>query len=151
MSQEVFRGGVPTEPDVQKLLEAFGRPEIGRKFSYEEIATILNTHKKTARYRTVTWVWREEIKQLYNIIIGCERGKGFIALNNSERLRFGVDKYKSGLHFVEKAQGIVAGCDDAKLSEPERESKNHIVKISGSLLLSAKMEERRSLPGPALP
>lgn len=152
MEQEkTFKGGVPTDPDVQKLLDKYGRPKIGQVFTYEEIADFLNTTKKSNRWCTVTWAWRRQIYRLHNIYLGCERGKAFIALKDSERLRFGIGIYKTGLVKISKAQDLVAGCDDANLTDPEKDSKSHIVKISGSLLMSARMEARKSLPGAPAP
>jgi len=139
----MFFGGVPVQPDVKLLLDVYGRPEVGQRFAYGEVADLLHSGHKTARFRTVTNVWRRAIFSLYNIVIGCVDGEAFMALSESQRLGLGLGKYRTGIRGVRKAHGLVAGCDSTKLTSEEKARQTHTSGVAAQLLLYERNEARR--------
>jgi len=81
----VFFGGVPTEPDVRKLVDRFGTPEPGI-IAHEDVEAVLGHGRLTSRYRTVVWVWRRRLFRQSNIDMIAEPGVGFRVLTSGERV-----------------------------------------------------------------
>ena len=143
----VWRGGVSTEVDVRRLLDRFGRPEQGKKWSYSEVEDAIGVAKRETRFRTVTLAWRSVVYKLYNVVIGCETGHGFVVLQEPERVGLGTQWYRGAMRKMRRTQKMLSGCDDTKLSEVQRAERSHVERTVASLLLASRMEARR-LPPP---
>lgn len=55
----IFRGGVPTGPDVALLMAL--DPQPGASVSYEEIEAAIGCDHNSPRFRTVTTAWRKRL------------------------------------------------------------------------------------------
>lgn len=57
---KIFLGGVPTEPDVTALNEAFPVSELlpGKFIEYSQISAVINVSPRSSRFKTVLDRWR---------------------------------------------------------------------------------------------
>lgn len=83
----MFFGGVPTEPDVLKLLEAFPVIEPGQTIPYAEIEKILGIDRqvKMSRFRTVLTAWIKKVKVEKNFVLRTVRMTGIQRLTEVDR------------------------------------------------------------------
>jgi len=140
---DLFLGGVPTEPDVRKLVEIYGVPKVGDEFPYQQIADALGVPIKSYRFRTVTWAWRKLLDRQHNLIVGAVQARGFVVLDNQQRVTFSAVRFKRGLKAVRRGSCVASRTDTAGLTPEERRSRDHIVATGSMLQLAAATEARK--------
>lgn len=140
---DLFLGGVPTEPDVKKLIEVFGVPKVGDELTYEQVAEVIGAPIRSYRFRTVTWAWRKLLDRQHNLIVGAVQARGFVVLDNQSRVRFSAGRFKRGLRSVRRASDVASRTDLGGLTPEERRSRDHIVATGSMLQLAAATEARK--------
>ncbi len=138
-----FSAGIPTEPDVNRLVEVFGTPIQGTVISYQEIEKIIQAKRGDNRFRSVTSAWRRRLFRTHNLLIGTRPNIGFVCLDNSARVVFSSTKNKSGMRFIRRA-GTVAGLTEAEGLTPELlKARDHLVRVASAITLAAATEAKR--------
>jgi hypothetical protein len=138
-----FRSGVPTAPDIVRIMDTIGVPVEGMKIPYETIESILGVTSKTHRWKSVTNAWREELLKKYGMTTKCE-GRHYIMQTDSERLTSGTDFLKSAVKKTEKAAQYVSLCREDKLDSNEQRIK-HAIQRTASQIQVAYLEERKNI------
>lgn len=138
----LFRGGVPTAPDVRRLVEAFGVPEEGALIPYTEIEKVLGYERKSCRGNTVLWTWRRQLLREHNVMMGT-RPEGLVALTPAERVSVGKTKIGHGLRGVRRGSVLLETTDRARLSPELRNEVDHATRCSAAALLAARAEGKR--------
>ena len=139
----VFNSGIPTQADVDRIMKAFGVPEVGVVIPYDSVAGVMHEPKTGSRFQTVTMAWRKKVYRDHNIRIGCEKGKGFKALTNSERVDECGGRYKGGLRKIRVAGDLAIKTGDEGLAPEEVRVKHHVAMASAALRLAAATEAKR--------
>ena len=107
MANKMFFGGMPTGPDVRKLITAFGKPTPGTEMTHEEIEEVLSISRKENRYFAVTGAWRKQLLKDDGIDIGAVAGIGFRSLLDGERVSNGISGVQQGarkqMHSIKRA------------------------------------------------
>ncbi|KQP36110.1 hypothetical protein [Pseudorhodoferax sp. Leaf274] len=105
---KVYFGGMPTEPDVKKLLAAFPDIQEGDEIAHEDIERVIGHKREDNRYRAVVAAWRKRLLNDENQDLGAVSGIGFKCLAPDERISRSVDGFQSGtrkqLRSVRRAQ-----------------------------------------------
>lgn len=99
MGTTCFFGGMPTQPDVTRLVDLFGaQPAVGTQFEHAQVEAALGLQrpKDECRYRTVTTAWRAYMLRTNGIEIGAVRGVGFEVLSDTARVAGGVQGVRHG-------------------------------------------------------
>jgi hypothetical protein len=137
MTTTLYFGGIPTGPDVKRLLERFGSPAPGL-IPYEEIERAIDERRGHSRFRTVVIAWRHRLLRESNIATRAEAGEGIRILTEPERVDEG--KRMIGL----SARRVLAQhrwnlmIDVTKLDELARRKHDHLVRYSLALATSAQ-------------
>jgi len=139
----LFFGGVPTDGDIRLLENEYGIPEIGKIIPYEEVAAVIKYDKDSSRFKTVTQRWRKKIERDHNVIIGTERGIGFVALDNASRVDLGSDKFKYGMKSVRRANKVVSSTDHSDLTDDQVQVAHHVRHVTAALVGAARMESKK--------
>lgn len=82
---KVFFGGVPTDGDVKRLLEAFPDIGPGDAISYVQVAEVIGVKHGSSRFRTVTNAWRKTVMRTQNFVLEAVPGEGFRRQTELER------------------------------------------------------------------
>jgi hypothetical protein len=99
-TQNIFRG-MPSGPDVRKLLDAFGALQPGLQITHAEMEDALVTVRYgSQRYKTVVAAWRKTLLDRHNIDIQSVPGIGYRVLNDEERVDAGLSGSKRGLREI---------------------------------------------------
>ena len=138
-----FRSGVPTAPDVARIMDTVGTPTEGMKIPYEVIESILGVSSKTYRWKSVTYAWRETLLKKYGMTTKCE-SRHYIIQNDSERLTSGTDFLKGAIRKTEKAVQYASLCREDKL-DPNEQRIKHAIQRTASQIQVAYLEERKNI------
>jgi hypothetical protein len=138
----MWNAGVPTEPDVRRLDEAFPALEIGDVIQHEAIEAVLGIGRKTFRYKTVVNAWRRRMEAERNIVLGAVIGEGYRVLTDAERVECGGGKLRSAGRATTRAATLVTGADRAKLP-PELQAKaDHVSAAAASILGALRLQAK---------
>ena len=135
---EVFNGGVPTAPAVQKLKDRFGAPEPGKVMKYAEIADTIEERRESNRFRSVVEAWRKALEHENGILLRCVPNTGYEALDAHGRIYEAGRTYKHGIRRFYRAGEIATGTDRDLLTDAERKTQDHLVFTASSMRLAHK-------------
>lgn len=136
MSAFTFAHGIPTEPDVATLMEAFKVPSVGTVIQHGAIETLIKQDRKTCRYKSVTTAWRRKLYKDHNVIMGSIPSVGFKSLEPDERADFIGAKYKTGIRHVKRSQSVAIRTDLAGMTPESRRTVNHVKSTAAALVLA---------------
>jgi hypothetical protein len=144
----LYFGGIPTGPDVDKLMAAFDLAP-GVTAPYSEIEALIGLDRHQSRFRTITNVWRKR----------CLRDRGLESVAEGTAFRFltadqALDQRVNDLHRIGRMTGrslTKAGfIDPDSLSSPQRVEKLRLVRREAAALLAAAQASAKVIapPGP---
>lgn len=121
---KIFLGGVPTEPDVTALNEAFPVSELlpGKFIEYSQISAVINVSPRSSRFKTVLDRWRKATEREHGIVTKCRQGEGIEVLDDKGKLTFAGDKLHSAARLARRSGQIAARVDISGLSGQERDA-----------------------------
>jgi hypothetical protein len=122
----IFEGGIPTAPDVAKLVTSFGAPDRGRLITYEEIEKVIEVGPTTCRFRTVTNAWRNHLRDEHGLVTVAEPGVGFRVLLDAELIGHSIGRRKKGIREIGRAGRDLAQARDEGLDEVSKASRDHV-------------------------
>lgn len=134
MSNNLFFGGVPTEPDVKKLLEAWPLEQLnrdrGKVITHKEIARVIEEAVRSNRYRTVVTAWRKHLETNADVSlrIVAERSVGYRVLHEHERTDHGLRDAKTATRGLKRAAVRVNMVDVTKLDDAQTKRHDHIAR-----------------------
>lgn len=150
MGESVFHGGVPTEPDVKKLLEAFAEKATGSEITHEEVEQVLGISRNANRYRIVVEAWRSHQFKQNNIEIGALRGVGFKYLLPGERVDASFARFQFGLRQQKRSIEHAIRTPKQDLLPHQVAKVEHIINAGAAVVFQAQ-HMLRSAPAIALP
>lgn len=149
----VFNSGVPTEPDVRKLMEAFPDLHDGDKVSYKQAARLIgiDNYRTSMRFRTVTTAWRNRMFKQHNLLLVADPNEGWHVAEPYERVQYSGSKFRSGMRFTRRAGNLAARTDVTELDPEQQRARDHIVSVAGSVAaVAATAAKRLRYPDPVL-
>lgn len=146
--QTVLIHGVPTGPDVKKIMDAFPDIQVGQIITHAEIEAVTGLMRKTSRYSTVTKAWKDELLDKKDIEMKAEYGQGFKRLNPQERIESNIDVMHQGIRKVKRGArrvGIVQTDDPVLMHKRDTAVRSAAVLDAEHLRMKAEIR----LPPPA--
>lgn len=143
----VFFGGVPTGPDVNKLVAAFPAEVLtsGYKIPYDEVSKIIGYDQKTSRWRSVTNAWRKKIEKDCNIFIRCDSAEHeFIVLSEGGKVQLSGDKLRSAVTSARRSISILTAVELKKLSDDERKQYDFHTSRAGLIVASGQLRSNKN-------
>ena len=123
----IFRGGVPTEPDVKTLMQhidIWGWAQ-GAIIPYSHVENVINVTKDSYRFKSVTASWKRRMLRERNMDVIAVAGVGYRWLPEAERVTESVRdnvKHTKGIGRAVRRISLVRG---EMLSDKERGQKDH--------------------------
>ncbi len=149
MSANVFLGGVPTQPDVDKLQVEFKIPTEGTLIGWDAMARVIGVPVKSHRFRTVVHAWRKWLYVKHNVFLGAEPGKGLVALPPDGRIEAAKAKVSSGAKIIKRGVGISCTTDRSRLTPENAKAADHFARLGANIRL-AEAASARGIELPAL-
>jgi hypothetical protein len=147
----IFRGGVPTEPDVRKLMEAFGEPAPGAVIEHAAVSAAIDVPYQSSRYRTVTARWMRRLWDDCNVRVVALPGVGYQCLHPTQRLDQGAREMRRSARRARAAVKEAVTTPVAELAAPDVSRRDHLLHATAMLAQAAREASReyaRSLPRP---
>lgn len=124
----LFLGGVPTESEVKKLIEAYASLRPGDEVTHEEIAKTIGVDRESHRYTTVTNAWRKQMLKLHNVDMCSIRGVGFRVLDGIGRVGASVKDYGTGVRKIVRSAGRLRRVEMEKLTNEQQRIGEHALR-----------------------
>jgi len=139
--QEVYFGGIPTDPDIKQIREAFPEDQLNAldEIPYEDIENLLGIPQTSSRFRAVTNRWRKIVEDETGLVIGVIRGKGFKLLNDEEKLDLSVGKLRTAVRQSHKSYRYASLVDAKALNEENKKRLDHITSRSAKVIAAAQV------------
>lgn len=132
-----FFGGVPTEPDVNRLMKEF-EPKSGTVVSHEAVEAVLGLNRSESRYRTVTTAWRRRLFREENVDTVVTPGHGFRFLREGERVRESVKDFGRNVRGIGRSLRRISAVRAEVLTDQDRAKHDH-----GRRLIAATLDGAR--------
>lgn len=129
----LFLGGVPTDPDVKRLIEAFPSLKPGDEISHNDVANVLGVERASGRYRTVTTAWRNHLVKSCNIRLRAINGVGYRVMEAMERVTHNVRGLGKGTKIIRRASDDVRRVDATQLSQEQQRVTEHVLRRMDSV------------------
>lgn len=144
----IFSGGVPTAPDVKRLRDNFpdNTLQVGQQVKYGEVEKILGCSKHSYRFKTVTFRWRRLVEKESNVIIGTDTGKGFVILDDHQKLSLSGSKLRTAARFAKRSYIVAGHINRRNLTDDEASRLDHQGKVAGAVLAAAAIKRNAELP-----
>jgi hypothetical protein len=138
---KLFFGGIPTDVDIRALRDAF--PDsglaVGKLIGYEEVERVVRCKRASARFKTVTSRWRRLVEKDTGMIIGVEPTRGFVVLDDHEKLELSCQKVRSGVKFTRRGIRVAGHVERKGLSDEERRRYDLLTVRAAAILGAAQI------------
>jgi len=158
----VYFGGVPTEPDVNKLIEAFKVQDMapGDTILYSEVSKVIEQEYGTSRWQSDTNAWRKKVERVYGIIIGCdsvkpksdskdtedtEYEKSFHILTEPDKVDFCGKKLRSAVKYARRSYIVAGNVDVKKLNDDQKKTYDFNRLTSSNIIATAQLRSGKNL------
>jgi hypothetical protein len=118
---ETFRGGMPTGPDIARLLETWPTLSAGDEITHARVEEIIGETRASARYRTVLMAFRARLLKERNIDTVAVRGVGLRVLSEAGRVLESANGGRRGVRQIRRSVGRVSLVRTELLPPEERE------------------------------
>lgn len=142
----IFRGGIPTEPDVKKLLDAFADIAVDAQVTHEEVEAVLGLNRQDNRYRSITTAWREHLLEHENKQVGAVAGIGFRVFSSKDRVASSVNSFKAGVRKQVKAVNNAMRIERGDLTQQDQHKVDHLVRVGASIAFHGQTMLRTIAP-----
>lgn len=146
-------GGLPTGPDVKKLVAAFPDIKPGDVIEYDDVEDVLGFKRKEreSRWRTVTDAWRRFLKREHNfLLVPLPKENAFKRLTENERSSYDFQGTRTGLRKVLRTTRDMHLVDTAQLSQKELQSHTHKARVMTAIIEHSQSTIREIEPPPAV-
>lgn len=134
----LYRGAIPTEPDVNALMEQIGVPEEGSQISYDQITKVIGVDRKTSRWHSVVSAWRKELLDNNGIVLKAIANEGFDVLTDNGKAGAVMEYVGRARNAFRRADKVARRVNPAKLADDKRAAFDHYGKIRATLELAEK-------------
>jgi hypothetical protein len=124
----LFLGGIPTEPDVRRLLAAFPGIKADDEIAHADVAKAIAVEVGSARYRSVTASWRKHLLKVNNLRLSTVPGVGFRVIDGMDRIADDIKRYGRGAKQIRKAADDVRSVEIGKLPEAQQRVAEHVLR-----------------------
>ncbi len=147
---KLFLNGIPTGPDVEKLMERFGVPQPG-VIPYADIEAVLGKTWRDHRFTTVRIAWLKRLQREHNVSTEMEPGVGVRVLAEAERIGKSVKGLRRGTRHIRKAAIEVRSIRTDRLTAVERVQADNTARVAMALYEAGAQGVKSLAPPRPLP
>ncbi len=129
-------GGVPTNAEVNILLNRYDDAKPGTVIPYGEVEELIHTERDDSRFRTITSRWRRMSFRKHNSVIICIPNVGFKIAAPDERIQEASSKVTKGRRAITSGSVIAGTTPTRGLSDANIRVRDHIASIPARLRLA---------------
>lgn len=129
---KLFFGGVPTAPDVERIVKAIGIPEPGL-IPHSALEEIVGCGYRSARYRSVVSAWRTRLRKEHNIGTDAEPGEGIRVLTAKEWSERQSRQHRGAVRHAVRVHNEAVLVPVADLDDVTRRKHDHLLRATATL------------------
>jgi hypothetical protein len=137
MSTQLFKGGAPTGPDIDRIIAKFGTPQVHAVIKWEEIEEVLGLARTKSRFRTIVYAWRRKLYRELNIVTEAVPGVGVKVLDPHQRIDLSGRRYRTHVRGVRRAGRIAERTDSGSLTQDEIRVRDALCRGASAISLAA--------------
>lgn len=148
-TNNLFFGGVPTGPDVEKIRESYPDYQLqpGQIVPYGEIENIIMEKRGASRFKTVTVAWRNDVQLKTGHVIDPDvSAGGFRVLTEEEKLEKAMKHRGKAKKQIIKGAKVLNITDRNALPDVKRVAFDHEMKNVGIATAALQIRARVKLP-----
>jgi hypothetical protein len=126
--------GRPTEPQVRKLMDAFGNTPRGSTITYGQIEGVIGERRGSDRWTTLVGKFKERMLSEKGLHLEVRVNTGYEAVPAGDQLRSVKRIWKSAGRRFSKGIKVAEATPDAELNETEKSVKLHSLTFGSQLL-----------------
>lgn len=125
-----YFGGIPTAPDVNRLLDQIeAAPGL---VAYSTIESVTNIPRSASRFRTVVAAWRAHLRRDLNLETAAVPNEGIRILTEVERIPNAASKHGRGARQVRRSAVAASMIRTETLEETERIKADHLRRLTAA-------------------
>ena len=141
---QIWKGGLPYGPQVQRLRDSFPNPEEEKLFSHNEFEALLGEVRGSQRYYGIINSWRKYLINTLGIDSDWNPGEGLLILPPAKRLECGERDTKRGIRRVKRGIRRTAATPRDRLDEIGKARYDHAA-MAYAKMIPALDEGRKAL------
>lgn len=142
---KLWHGGIPTAPDVDRLMELEFKP--GDAIGYGQVESVIREKRGSSRFRTVTDAWRKRLFRERSLQVVAEGGM-FHGLTPSEALSYAI-KDLNRVGRAARRTTVRAGVIDVHRLSREEQERHMLVRRHSAALLGHTQDVCKAIAPPA--
>ena len=145
----IFLGGLPTGPDIAKLVDRFGIPVTGDRIEWKAIEMVLGLKRTEHRFKTVVGQWRRKMYRDHNVVLspGTDmRGIGLECLDPKKRIDLAAAGFKQGARKIQRASDLAIRTDRSALPAELIQVADRISSVNAQFRLIAATKAKELPP-----
>ena len=136
--------GMSTDVEFQKLLEAYPNPQIGDRYTDEEISNVIGVEPVVSRYKSVVGRWYRHLMRTSNLLLVRITCVGYEIADADKRLDYAVDRDERANRQKKKALAVLGSTERTEVSPEKRPVYDHKMNYL-TRHMQAQVEEKRTL------
>lgn len=146
MEGKLFFGGMSTDIEIKKLMDAYDDLKPGDVVSHDDVERLLGVARKENRYRTVMARFKKMMLTGKNIEMAARHGEGYAVLSASERVRKVTDDTGRIYDGLRRVHYRIASVPRAELSEHEARRADHAQVLLSKICDDMAMAKKEIAP-----
>ena len=143
---DLYFGGMPTDPDVRKLLDAFPNLAVGETVLYSDVSDVIGVPYGTNRWESIITAWRKRmLRPETNMDLARISGTHFLVLSAPQRVNKGSENVRRRVRAIRRDANLVASVPAADLDDISKKHRDHVLKRA-AILLDADREGKKIDP-----
>jgi hypothetical protein len=131
-----FFGGLPTEPDVNRIVAETAGMQENQLIPYDLLERAIGEKRNSDRFRSVISALKKRLLRDRNWLLIAERNQGYVIADPSKRVGWSSSEVYASRRKILRASAIASTTDAAKLTEEQRRIRDHIRDIPAKLRLA---------------
>ncbi len=140
----IFKGGIPTGQDVEKVLGLWRKMKAGDVSKHEDIQAVLGVHPRTARYRTVVSSARRKFnEETGGVFMLSVSGVGYQFPTGKDQIKDGQGDFRRIGKRASKATAKIANVADDRLQDQDKVVRDFLVQSAQAVVRFVKAETKK--------
>lgn len=146
--ETVYRRGVPLDPDVRKIREAYPDSSLheGQIITYAKISELIREPKESNRFKSVVSKWLSDVFEESGITLKAVPNTGYKVLDDCEKVDFSHNKLKSAVRSATKSFKVAHTVDTNKLTDEKKKLYDFDINKSAKIVALNQIKSRAQLP-----
>lgn len=145
---KVFRRGVPTDVDVNKLREKYpdAAMQTGKLITYTDLEKDLSISRDKSRFGNILRRWRKLLEEESGLVTKARAGIGIVICDDRSKVELANEKRRFAINNARRSMTISGLVNVRNLTDEERKVHDHNANLMASVIAIAQVKQPLDLP-----